>query len=124
MDFKILPNGNLKITRNRKDKQELREMLAKTNDDRLLMAELLEFTGWQPNGQLYLISPEDVGALTDSPIITDDMTIEDDGAITVHGEVYWYPNYMVSNFMEELLRDGKTIFTKAETVAPDTPKID
>jgi hypothetical protein len=122
MDYNILPNGNLEITCNRNDKPGLRDMLAKTHNDGILLAELLESTGWQPNGRLHQISPEDVAALTDAPMLTDDMTVEDDATVTVHGQVYWYPNYMVTNFMEELLNEGRTIFQRAEPVLESAPR--
>ena len=121
MNFNILANGNLEITLGRGDKNDTRELFERTPDDRLFMSELLEKTGWTPNGRLFQLKPEDVGGLTDSPIITDDRDIEDDGAVTVHGQVWWYPNYQVKHFGEELLKTGRAVFQLARTVGASTP---
>lgn len=117
MDFKILPNGNLEITMEPKDREEIEEMVEKYPNDVLFMSNLLEYTGWTPNGSMYLLDAKDVGGLTEAPIVTDDMTIEEDSSITVHGPVWWYPNYMVTHFGKELLDEGRTVFTLASDVA-------
>jgi hypothetical protein len=116
MKFEILPNKNLKLELQRGDRKDIRELVKSNPDDRGFLAELLEHTGWEPNGSLFLLKPEDVGGLTEAPILTDDMSIEDDGSVTVHGNVWWYPSYMLHHFGEELLKDGYVIFPYAPPV--------
>lgn len=114
MQFEVLENGNLSITKAPEDTDMLDNILTKHGgDDLSCMSELLEETGWSPNGRLYSVEPEWIGALTDAPILTNDRTIEDDGTGTVHGKVWWFPNYMVENFMETLQRTGTVCFQAA-----------
>lgn len=111
MKFEITENGNLKIISEAEDKEMLEENKARHNaDDIGSLCDLLEDTGWRPNGRLYDVRPEWIGALTDAPILTDGLTIEDNGDATVHGNVWWFPNYMVENFMETLIEKGSVIF--------------
>ena len=35
--------------------------------------------------------PEDIGALTDAPILSDDIEYDDEGEVVRVGAVYWYP---------------------------------
>lgn len=115
MDFKITENGNLEISRTRKDMADLREIRAREpNNDLIQLCEILELTGWAANGRLYQINPEDVAALTDAPMLADDVSYEDDGTVLVPGNVFWYSNYQVSNFFDVLYKEGKVIFQKAE----------
>jgi hypothetical protein len=64
---------------------------------------------------------EDMGdagfGLTSAPGITDGYEYNDDGELTDEGhtdsEVYWFPNYMIRDFTQDMLEDGYVIFTKA-----------
>lgn len=55
--------------------------------------------------------------LTEAPGFTDGYYMDDDGELTDKGhddsEVYWFPNYMVENFCETLLKEGEVFFSKA-----------
>jgi hypothetical protein len=114
MKFNIDANGNLELTREEAEKEELQEMLDKaTHKDHGFLADVLEDTGWQPNGMLYQVQPEWIGALTDAPLLADDVDYSDDDTPTVTGTVWWFPNYMVESFAETLIRTGKVVFTKA-----------
>lgn len=114
MQFNITPNGNLEITCEENDKQDLQDMLDKsTHKDHGFLADLLENTGWSPNGQLHQVQPEWIAALTDAPILTNDLLYDLEDSPTVSGTVWWFPNYQVESFAETLIREGKVIFTKA-----------
>ena len=52
------------------------------------------------------VRPEEVGALTDSLIITDSAERDDEGELTGVGRTYWHPNYMVENPIDSLQNDG------------------
>jgi len=114
VDFEILSNGNLRISLNANGKIELTEMNnlpeERLNDyDKL--RELMEFqlcNGWA------WVNSEDVSALTDAPILSDDANYNDDGIMEVNGEVWWYPDYQTIDLAKELLETGELIFTKAE----------
>lgn len=117
MEMSTLPNGNLKFSLERGDKSFIKQLLGKNGgDDKRFMASLLEDTGWQGIGKLYLVKPEDIGALTDAPIVTDDFTIEDDGSVKVDGTVWWYPNYEFRHFASDFLEQGYTVFQKAPDI--------
>lgn len=118
LNFAVLPSGSLEITCEADDKPELQEMLdGSWHRDHGFLAELLEFSGWSPNGRLYQVAPEDVAALTDAPILTDDLELTDDGRRLVQGDVWWYPGYQVKSFAEELIASGRTVFVKADPAA-------
>ena len=55
--------------------------------------------------------------LTSAPGITDGYYYNDDAELTDKGHddsaVYWYPNYCITDFIEELYTTGKTFFQKA-----------
>lgn len=56
--------------------------------------------------------------LTNAPGFTYQYYVDDEGDITnknqeENSEVYWFPNYMVEDFCETLLEEGKVFFTKA-----------
>lgn len=114
MQHQITPAGNLEILCEEGDQENLREMLDKaTHMDHGFLADLLEDTGWSPNGRLYQVRPEWIAALTDAPILTDDLSFEEDGTALVCGRVWWFPNYMVESFAETLINTGSVIFTAA-----------
>ena len=115
MKFAILPNGNLEISiENEDDREMIRESLAKASDkDVDVISDILEDTGWSGNGQLYYVRPEWVAALTEAPILTDELTHEDDGTVRVSDNIWWFPNYMVESFAETLLDTGRVVFQKA-----------
>lgn len=116
MKFTKLTNGDLEIATDNpaQEKADLQELLDKTNHmDHGFLADLLEYTGWSPNGHLHQVQPEWIAALTDAPILTDDLTIEDDGTANVLGNVWWFHNYQVESFAETLIRDGRVVFARA-----------
>ena len=55
--------------------------------------------------------------LTSAPGITDGYYYNDDAELTDEGHndsaVYWYPNYCIIDFIEELYTKGQTFFQKA-----------
>lgn len=113
MEFNKTGRGNLEIVAEDGDKEALQDLLDKcTHKDHGFLADLLEYTGWSGNGHLYQVQPEWIGALTDAPILTDDMIFGDDGSEVV-GNVWWFPNYQVESFAETLIRDGRVVFTPA-----------
>ena len=112
MKYEIL-NGNLVISLgNEADREAAQESLDRaSNRDTDFLNDLLE--DWTANGHLYAVRPEWIGALTEAPIITDDLTIEDDGTPVVNGDVWWFPDYQVKSFAEELLEKGSITFAAA-----------
>lgn len=116
IDWRVLPNGNLILTASNTDRRELAEAWrCHHNWDR----QWYDIIGpFQENGELYDVAPEDIAALTSAPILTDDFTTHDDGTREALGRVWWFPNYMIRDPLEELRNRGRVEFTLAEEVAP------
>lgn len=56
--------------------------------------------GWQ------WVNPEEIGALTEAPIITDDYEWDEHGNLTHCGSVYAYMDYMLYDPVDELVKNG------------------
>lgn len=98
-------DGQLHIRLDPEAREEVEELLDKPVDQ--AFAELIEYhlaNGWT------LLDPEDVGALTASPILSEEVQYDEDGNIASVGRVYWYPEYQVKSEIEELLEDGEVVF--------------
>ncbi len=108
----ILDNGNLEIKRNisRKDFKEL--YLDKKRKDyiRPEWGNILDESRYLGNGW------EDLKGhlgLTDSPIIGHDVIRDDDEHIIEADKVWWFPEYMIIDELEELLKNKKVVFRMA-----------
>lgn len=113
MNFTILSNGNLEITRDDDDVEELEDVRDRSTSDYVMAAEICELTGWTGNGRLYAALPEWVGALTDAPIFTDDLVHPEDGPPLVRGNVWWFPDYAVLDPFVVLIYAGSVVFQRA-----------
>jgi hypothetical protein len=74
------------------------------------LARLLEWplaNGWE------WIAPEEIGALTSAPILSDDAERDDDGTLVAITTVYWFPNYQIISEVEELSERGYVEFELA-----------
>ncbi len=107
--YKVLSTGNLILTVNNQARHELAEGWRDHHDwDR----QWYDIIGpFQENGMLYPVDPDDIAALTSAPILTDDLIVEADGSRHVLGRVWWFPDYMVRDPLEELRNTGRVEFT-------------
>jgi hypothetical protein len=81
--------------------------------DRLL-ADMLEdhlCNGWE------FIQPEEIGALTSSPILSDSAERDDFGKLLKVDQVYWFPDYAVRSELDELYENGEVFFPAAKETA-------
>lgn len=114
MQTTITPNGNLKFELAPPDLEQIEVMLERHGgNDKTFLSDMLDFFGFTPNGELYAINPQDVGALTDAPILADEVDYLDNGDTVVRGQVWWYPGYELKNFAQELAQNGSVVFQKA-----------
>jgi hypothetical protein len=109
VDLKKVPDGNLHIHLNRNGRRhfaEIREEQAAVGTSAALCALLEDHlaNGWE------MVPPEDLGALTAAPILSDEITRDDQGRLTEAGRVYWYPDYAVRDEIEELRRHLTILF--------------
>lgn len=59
---------------------------------------------------LTLVKPDEIGALTDSMILSES-SADDDGKFPEDSAFYWFPDYQVKSPIEDLVQNGKVIFT-------------
>ncbi len=108
--------GNLRIDLDNTEeaREELKDLMDK-HPDNTVWWELLE--PYYTNGGYSLISPETIGALTESPIIASEPVSWDDNEdMYLHkdAKTWWFPDYMVRSELGELLEKGFVIFVKAD----------
>ena len=77
-------------------------------------SKLGEVIEWQLGNGWSWVRPEDIGALTDAPILSDDIEYDDQGDVVSVGAVYWYPHYDVSDPVARVLTDGFVDFERVE----------
>lgn len=67
------------------------------------------------NGIAHPIQPEEIGALTEAPIIGFDVGRDTDGTIKVYDDsyLYWFPAYMTVDEFACLSREGYVVFDRA-----------
>lgn len=66
------------------------------------------------NSAWAFLAPEEIGALTDAPIIGSEVFHDDLGNIETTGNVYWFPDYMIEDPAKILYKAGQIVFTKAD----------
>jgi len=110
--FELSRNAkNLVIRMGSSAKVKTQEMLStSSHTDFDFLDKLLEAAGVTPLGQLYRVLPENVGALTDAPIIGTSQFL-DEADSTENEKVWWYPDYAVTSFAEQLILNGIVVFT-------------
>lgn len=112
-DLNVDENGNLKITLGR---GETIERLKEEMEEKTSLDILIEGTEcfWTNGGY----QPFDGGAgnpwvgMTDAPCIAEEMDHCDNGDRTVVGDCWYYPGYMVDDFLEDIIENGFTLFRK------------
>jgi hypothetical protein len=113
VDLKKTHDGNLRIALTENGKAEFGTVVEERDRFGIhaALCTLLEdhlCTGWE------MVPPEDIGALTAAPILSDEISRDDHGRVTAVGCVYWYPDYAVRDEIEEIQRDLVLVFQGAE----------
>jgi len=113
----IIENGNMKLSLTDEGKEKVKE-------DGINYENFIDyFDDIRANSEyVYWESIGDAGlAMSDAPCITDGYYFDDDGIFTDEkhddSEIFWYPDYVVKDFTEELYKKGYVIF---ETNKPKT----
>lgn len=116
MNYEILPNGNLKIsTEDQGDLDDLLLARLRGVDDTHLWTLILDITNEDGNGRFAVLAPEDIGALTEAPIIADAWDVTDDGrkVLLPESRVWWFPDYAVTDAAGVLATKGAVVFAEA-----------
>ena len=101
VDLRKTDDGNLSIELTRNGRRDFGTIVGERDAHGIhaALCTLLEdhlCNGWE------MVPPEDIGALTAAPILSDDILRDEEGRVTEVGRVYWYPNYAVRDEIEEL----------------------
>lgn len=101
VDLKKTDEGDLAIVLSETGREEfetIEEMRSAHGIDAELETLLEDHlgNGWE------MVAPQEIGALTSSPILSDEVERDDEGGIREVGRVYWYPEYQVCDEIEEL----------------------
>jgi hypothetical protein len=118
LSFLELPNGNLNIQLTTRGRMELEELLYKQVDNDMIWQELLDDS--MSNGSYEGVLPEQIGALTNAPIIGNDSSfvdMDDSGNnyedCKVWAKIWWFPQYETTDEIELLRSKEGVIFTRA-----------
>ena len=110
-EFDKQPDGTLRITLLADQRESVEDIAAQeiTADNKL--AQVIE---WQLGNGWSFVRPEDIGALTEAPILTEEIDTDDQGTVLKVGTVYWYPQYDVSDPVAKLLENGSIDFERGK----------
>jgi len=108
--LEVVSNGDLKI--NLLDKEELEYLLSKELHEEDILTEMMDTARYLGNDWLCNM----VIGLTEAPnigrgVIFDE---EDEDENMFAEEIWYYPDYMLKSFANELLENGFVIFKKAD----------
>lgn len=109
MDLRKTVGGDLEILLNRNGRRhfaDIRQQRDAFGINAALHALLEDHlcSGWE------MVPPEDIGALTAAPILSDDIVRDDEGRVAEAGRVYWYPDYAVRDEIEEIRKELVLLF--------------
>lgn len=113
MDITILENGRLRLSIESISQEDLQDLKGRAQEvnELAFLGELME--PYSTNGGF---TPFDAGegnpfvGLTDAPCIAESLQVADDGAQTVEGRVWWFPDYAIKSPVAELLEKGSVEF--------------
>lgn len=113
MNVNILENGNLELTLEDSSEFEwLNENINSSHDDLIYSM----FERYSCNGSYTYFDADNANpfvGLTEAPCIAEKLDYDDDGRKKIIGKFWYYPDYMIKSFIDELLEDGFVIFELA-----------
>ena len=104
-EFEKQANGNMRIVLLKGARDDVQEIASREDID--ADSRLAETIEWQLANGWSLVRPEDVGALTEAPIISEEIDDDDQGNVLKVGTVYWYPEYDVRDPVAQLRDQAK-----------------
>lgn len=124
MSFELekLPNGDLKLKIVSDEEEEDRNWGHLTSQPQYGgLGTLMEESRYLGNGWS-ITDGDNLGLMTSAPMISDDLTVEDDGDMVVYGHLWYFPNYMVEDPVQTLRDRGEVIFTLASKPGELVPR--
>ena len=113
LDLKINSEGNLEITATEKGKEYIDENC--DFNPEYIWENLLE--SHSTNGSWNLVDHENIGALTDAPIIADISPVTNDNGEIVYydnTQFFWFPEYETIDELEKHLNNETVIFIRVQ----------
>ena len=110
MKFRILSSGNLLITADNRDREELAYDLRRGARDSAASTVIENARHGAGCGQYEFVSGDELCVMTEAPYFAADMTIDDDGIRAFYGKVWKFEEYMLRDYLEELAWRGRTVF--------------
>lgn len=113
LNLTILETGNLEISFDESDREEIEEMLESKTDLDILLEGTEHY--WT-NGTF---QPFDAGAgnpfvgLTDATCIAESLNYDDEGNAEIEGNFWYDAHYAIRCCITEMLENGKVVFLKA-----------
>lgn len=110
----VLPSGDLLVTAGNTTRQFIAEAFAEGRHYWSIFVDLFE--SYACNGSF---NPFDAGeanpfvGLTSAPCIAETLETDEDGRHEIIGNLWWYPNYCLTDPLNDLKYRGRTIFTLA-----------
>ena len=113
VDFRRTPGGHLRITLTTSGREWFPEIEI-IRDHRGIDAAFVELIEYQLANGWELVRPEEIGALTDSLILSADVRRDDHGDLVRVGRIDWNPDYAVNDEIEVLEERGWIQFAGTE----------
>lgn len=113
-EFDILPGGNLRISLTEEGKQERDDIQSGKFYAGDYKRDIGYWTEYQLGNGWEFLRPEEIGALTDAPILAENVKRREDGEYIGVAWVFWYPDYAIRNPVDVLLRDGSVEFRRGD----------
>jgi len=112
-EFLITDQGYLRITLTAQGKLDLERLLNRHPDwnDTEILLELIDY---QLNHGWYIVPAEQVRAQTQSIILTESTTYDDQGNLVMTGDVFWYPQHGLESYTTGLSKRSYIVFEKGE----------
>ena len=112
VNFETDKDGDLVISLakgiTKKARKEFMENTSECDADTRFMELIDDFlcNGWD------WVNSEDIGALTEAPLLTNDIEMDDNGNIIRVGVIYKYEMYQIYDPVEEIFSEDKIVLTK------------
>lgn len=115
LNLTILENGNLEISFDESDREGIEEMLSDGHSDLSILLEGTEH--YFTNGSYHPFDASHANpfvGLTDATCIAQSLDYDDDGNAIIEGDFWYDAHSAIRNCIEEMLSDGRVIFTLAK----------
>jgi hypothetical protein len=113
IEFKELENGDLRLSLIDSQRENLEDVV---NNDKLGdFGKLFKATESYWTNGWGVTSADQLHQLSEAPVIVEDLSVEDDGSITLYGKAWFQGDYMIKSAVETILEKGYIDFTYFDT---------